>query len=301
MTLYLHIGAQKTGSTTIQSALSHDRKKLRRAGLVYPRSEPGDRNKVSHYNSFRGYFSLSRDSVAQTRSFVDRINRIEGDLLLSSEALSNWPVVVSGERPEDYWARKQDVLRQIRTDLAHKDVRVIFCIRERASYLKSLFKQHLKVLKAPSVSLETELRAFLAREVMRSDMQRQIRVWSELFGEVRVIDFDHHARAGTLLPAFVATLDRPLELTDVKRRNVSPDWTQLEYLRLRRTFGSEVLSLDDAPRTVRNRVGEKVQSVARRILADDKPPGSVAGKGDRFNLMADAMVRSVIDEALAKA
>lgn len=241
MTLYLHIGAQKTGSTTIQAALSRDRAALRKAGLEYPEVEPGDPNKVSHYNSFRGFFTKQQAQIDSTRAFVRRINAMRGggDVLLSSEVLSNWPPSRPGEEAEAYWKRKRQVLLQIRDAFDDKDVRVILCIRERRSYLKSLFKQYMKVVVAPSISIDAELYTFLSHTLIRSDLEREARLWGEVFGDVRVIDFDRH-KDGSLLTAFVATLDRPIALREATRWNVSPDWTDLECLRIQRCFGTEL-------------------------------------------------------------
>lgn len=265
MTLYLHIGAQKTGTTTIQAALDHGRARLQEVGLHYPEVEPGDRNKVSHYNSLRGFFSHDTQHISSTRSFLERINGLDGDVLLSGEALSNWPAVKPGQTPDDYWARKQDLLSRMRESIADPDVRIIFCIRERRSYLKSLFKQHLKVQKRPSSSIEDELRGFLRREVVRSDMQRQVHVWQQVFGEVRVIRFDDHARDGSLLKAFMQQIDRDLPLQDVEPRNVSPDWTDLELRRIGVTFGVKKPAIPVVPEA-RTQFNEATEAMVRRMI-----------------------------------
>ena len=272
MTLYLHIGAQKTGSTTIQEALYRNRGALLRAGLTYPEVQADDKNKVSHYNSLRGFFTRQKDQIADTDAFISRVNGIEGDVLLSSEALSNWPPLAPRETAAQYWARKQTILEGIRDRLAQRRVKVIYCVRERTAYLKSLFKQHLKVLQRPSLSIEDELDGFLKREVVRSDTARQAEIWRKVFGNVGIIDFDEHARAGTLLDAFVERLDRQVDLRDVEVRNVSPDWTELELTRISRTY-----QLDPPARLIgkagpgperREQVNTMIEAmVARRIKA----------------------------------
>lgn len=270
MTLYLHIGAQKTGTTTIQAALSHSRNRLRQAGLTYPDVEPDDLNKVSHYNSLRGFFTRQADQIASTRSFVQRVNGISGDVLLSAEALSNWPAYKPDQTADAYWIAKQRILMKMREDIKDPDVKVIFCIRERASYLKSLFKQHLKVLERPSTSIEDELRGFLRREMVRSDMQRQVRVWQKVFGEVRVIRFDDHAKDGSLLSTFMRQIDRDLQLDDVERRNVSPDWTDLEMRRIQRTMDLGRDSAVPSP-TARERFNGIVETMVRRLIDAELP------------------------------
>ncbi len=265
MTLYLHIGAQKTGSTTIQEALYNNREVLQAAGLEYPEVEPDDTNKVSHYNSFRGFFTRQKDQIASTERFLERINQIDGDVLLSSEVLSNWPLINDKEEAAEYWLRKQLVLERLRERLAQKDVKIIYCVRSRASYLKSLFKQHLKVQTRPSLSLEIELRGFLKREIVRSDAKRQVKVWEKVFGDVRVIDFDKHARAGNLLEAFTQTLDHDITLPDAPVRNVSPDWTDLEARRVQLSFGYP--QLGEADPALREKFNEATEEMVRRTIA----------------------------------
>lgn len=268
MTLYLHIGAQKTGTTTIQAALAHSRDRLRAVGLTYPEVEPEDTNKVSHYNSLRGFFTRQSDQIASTQAFMRRVNAISGDVLLSAEALSNWPLFKPDQGADAYWIAKQRILVRMREEIRDPDVKVIFCIRERRSYLKSLFKQHLKVLDRPSTSIEDELRGFLRREVVRSDMERQVRVWQKVFGEVRVIRFEDHAKDGSLLAAFMRQIDRDLVLEDVERRNVSPDWTDLEMLRVRRTMGlPPATRKDPAPAPdARNRFNDMIEHLVRQMI-----------------------------------
>lgn len=265
MTLYLHIGAQKTGSTTIQAALAQSRDLLREFGLNYPESEPDDLEKASHYNCFRGYFSQRQDQAELTGRFVSRVNDLPGDVLLSSEALSNWPAYRSSDTAATYLARKHACLAAMRADLAATDIKVILCIRERRSYLKSLFKQHLKIQRRVSLSIESELASFLAQELPRSDMRKQIPLWEALFGKVRVIDFDRHAADGSLLPAFVSALDRHFELPAAGVRNISPDWTALELRRLSVSLGIDAALEADSEKAFE--FNRKVEDIVDRTIA----------------------------------
>lgn len=261
MTLYLHIGAQKTGSTTIQAAVHQNRAALQDLGLFYPEVEPGDANRVSHYNSMRGFFSPQVPEIEATKSFVARVNRLPGDVLISSEVISNWPGLKHGEADDAYWARKKDILIAMRQAFTQDDIQIILCVRRRHSYLKSLFKQHLKMLARPSLSIEDELRGFLRREILRSDLQRQADLFKEVFGTVHVIDFDEHARQGTLLSAFTAILGRDIDLRDAEVKNVSPDWTDLEMNRLAISLGVKGgRNIDDTLRHAFNEGIEKLVS-----------------------------------------
>ncbi|MDF3607918.1 hypothetical protein PE067_18300 [Paracoccus sp. DMF-8] len=154
---------------------------------------------------------------------------------------------------------------QIREQIKDPHVRIIFYTRERPSYLKSLFKQHLKVLMAPSSSIENELRAFLGRAIIHSDMERQTRIWREVFDDVRVIRFEDHAGSRNLLASFMKEVDRDLSFDISAPRNVSPDWAELELRRIKLIFG--VRQLPDPDPEKRARFNEMIEAKVTAMIA----------------------------------
>ncbi|AGT09486.1 hypothetical protein [Paracoccus aminophilus] len=265
MTLYIHIGAQKTGSTTIQAALAANREALQAHGLIYPEVEENDPNKVSHYNSLRSFFSQSDVESAALNPFVQRINKLKGNVLISAEALSNWPRLRPQEAESVYWQRKRAALVKLRAALAAEDVKIVMCMRERASYLKSLFKQHLKIFKRPSISIDEMLADFLRHEIYRSNLVKQRAAWAEIFGEVRTIDFDAH-QDGSLIPAFMRAVDCSFVPREVEIKNVSPSWADLEKRRMQVTLGLNAeATIDPAKSAEYSALIE--QRVCRRITA----------------------------------
>lgn len=237
--LYIHIGAQKTGTTTIQKAIYDNRAQLLKHGLRYVDVLPEDTNKVSHYNSVRGFFSAAQDQVEHTRKFVAQINDPEQDYLISAENLSNWPAGLQSHAASDYVALKRKCLVDIKAAFVGHEVTVIFCVRNRSDYLKSLFKQHLKVNLQMSRSLDHSLHQFLRRELVRSDFAQEAALWQEVFPKVREINFDAH-KSGTLIAAFLEAIDRPgIVLADVVDQNISPDWTSLEARRVLISTGAK--------------------------------------------------------------
>lgn len=239
MTLYLHIGSQKTGTTTLQEAFYQNRDTLIQHGITYPEVEPDDENKVSHYNSVRGFFSDTAEDQSATERFVKRVNSINGDVLISAECLSSWPAKRADEDSAKYWRRKLSTLKVIRDAFEDKDVKVIFYIRDKLEFLKSLFNQHLKVSIHATRSLDGALANFLALEVIKTDYESQIEVWREVFGDVIVLEYEKYKSDG-LIPSFMNALGRDIQLQEPERMNQSQDWAQLEARRVSVTFGCDV-------------------------------------------------------------
>lgn len=261
--LYVHIGAQKTGSTTIQKALYDNRAQLLKHGLRYVDVLPEDTNKVSHYNSVRGFFSTAQDQIEHTRKFVSQINDPGLDYLISAENLSNWPAGPPGHAADDYVALKRKCLVDISAAFARHEVTVVLCVRNRSDYLKSLFKQHLKVNLQMSRSLDHSLHQFLNCELVRSDFAQEAALWQEVFPKVREIDFDAH-KSGTLIAKFLEAIDRSrIELADVVDQNISPDWTSLEARRVLISTGAKQGEPDPAKR---ERFNEIVETYVSNII-----------------------------------
>lgn len=140
---------------------------------------------------------------------------------------------------------------------------VVLCVRNRSDYLKSLFKQHLKVNLQMSRSLDHSLHQFLNRELVRSDFAQEAALWQEVFPKVREIDFDAH-KSGTLIAKFLEAIDRSrIELADVVDQNISPDWTSLEARRVLISTGAKQGEPDPAKR---ERFNEIVETYVSNII-----------------------------------
>ncbi|WP_335949700.1 sulfotransferase domain-containing protein [Salipiger bermudensis] len=239
MTIYIHIGAQKTGSTTLQQAVFNNKEHLLKSGLLYPDVLPGDSNKVSHYNSVRGLFSENAAEVYETKQFFKSIEGFSGDILISAENLSNWPAVEA----DMYEAKKRAALQGLKELVGGANVKVIFCVRDRVEYLKSLFKQHLKVNKEVSRSVDQSLHRFLRRELVRSDFGKEAEMWRDAFGTVSIIDYDRYKRGG-LIEAFCGEIGYGFSDSNVENKNISPNWAALEARRIGLSLGPVGVPLD---------------------------------------------------------
>ncbi len=137
-TLFLHIGAQKTGTTSIQMFLSQNQAALRQHGFVYP--DPGkvrigldDHNHGHLPLSLVGYWRDPGYQLSRKEAWGDLRSlyfESEGHLLISTELLFTPQIVPH--------------LRFIKRMLRGIDVKVIVYLRRQDIFVQSVYKQRLK-------------------------------------------------------------------------------------------------------------------------------------------------------------
>jgi hypothetical protein len=87
--LYLHCGWLKTGTTSLQTALSRHQESLARAGVVYPDDWKGSGTTAHH--ELADVLGRARRSDAAFDEFGRWLaNHADVDVLLSTESLTNW-------------------------------------------------------------------------------------------------------------------------------------------------------------------------------------------------------------------
>lgn len=122
--LFLHIGAQKTGTTYIQKSLFDHRAELEASGICYP----------DLFFAYYGHHDLSNhytfnEEIAGFRGSLTRLQQIEGKVILSSENLSD--------------AAQESVCR-MSVDLACQDTVVVYYLRRPTNRLVSLWHERVK-------------------------------------------------------------------------------------------------------------------------------------------------------------
>ncbi len=236
MTLYLHIGSPKTGTTSIQRFFGANRTLLRKNGFVYPKF-PGIENhtKLATYAHEEGYHPNdlragvnSPETRADFRrrfaaTFRERLQETEGHLLFSSEhcgALLN---------SEQEIAILHDLLAQAKTG-----IKVIFYARQQVEFLASQYSTNIingriDALRYPSPNnIERNFNYYAL-----------LRRWESVFGREAIIArvFDRSKLAGGdvvrdicevigLSERAFAAASRP------ERLNESLDGETIEFMRL---------------------------------------------------------------------
>lgn len=146
-TVYLHLGTNKTGTTTIQRFMSDNYEALMNNGLLYPqelrKNNNGNREIAHHYFSYLFYpegkgplkFSVTeRDAILSSlyEQYVQEVSETAcGEILISSEA---FPVNL----------KNTDVLYRMRDFFKDSIVKIVLYIRRQDEYAVSRYYQHMK-------------------------------------------------------------------------------------------------------------------------------------------------------------
>ncbi|MBA2444033.1 MAG: hypothetical protein H0V49_01710, partial [Nocardioidaceae bacterium] len=130
-TIYLHVGAPKTGTTYLQDVLGQNRRQLARAGVAFPGSGP-----LEHYHAaldLRGIRFGGYDDPAVPGAWEK----------LSSKALDakSDRVVISHEVLA---GATQDEIERVEANLAGHDLHVIYGARDLARQLPAVWQESLK-------------------------------------------------------------------------------------------------------------------------------------------------------------
>lgn len=127
----LHIGTHKTGTTAVQNALAHNRRLLRRHGIVYPelgRGQPAHHGLAALWNSSVASYEPPGGAEAAWRALARDHARGDATLLLSSEELSR-----------NYGPNRVDFrfMREVLQGFERIDV--ICVLRDQVSFLQSVY------------------------------------------------------------------------------------------------------------------------------------------------------------------
>jgi hypothetical protein len=131
-TIYLHIGAHKTGTSAIQAALNAEGRRLRYHGIFYN----------------RGFYQLGK--VLGTRSPLpgDERDRLRHEMDTKLRSRPERIIIGSsegffGDLFQTY-ANIRSVADDLRAILAGHDVRIVACIRRQDDFVQSVYHQYVK-------------------------------------------------------------------------------------------------------------------------------------------------------------
>jgi hypothetical protein len=216
MTIFLHIGTHKTGTTAIQRHLGRNADFYASHGLWYPREAellPGGRDAPTHLNIARSldYSSkLKPYSQAQLQDMAEALrerSKHHAHTIISAEAF--WRIgfgrIDADDDSEQMWKRKVENVERIRRLLGSEaDVEVVCVIRERAAYLQSSYSEFI-LATFYHKSIHKFLRSF--RHV--ADYQRQLKAWQQHF-PVRTLSYEKLSDHQDITKPFLHQLVGPI-------------------------------------------------------------------------------------------
>ena len=188
MKLILHAGTHKTGTTSVQRALSGNFFWLQERGFLYPELTDG---KSCHNQFARRIATAAKGSVEASRDELMRATDSRYVTILSAEQFSA-RILSHGRRhwhgfdQPDYWDRKQEFLARVRRVLRDFDeITFHICFRPHDEYAASLYTTNLT-----SHKIDWSFQEFLERCAPIFDYKRQLESFRSAFDEVRVISFN---------------------------------------------------------------------------------------------------------------
>jgi hypothetical protein len=179
--LILHIGTMKTGSTTIQHLLSHNRDELAAQGVHYPQGPANHLLLAFMFTSNPGIYSNFGAAIWKGMEPAQRLARYNTQFQTEMSALppSINRVIVSSEQFSQSVLKQEDMTRlrdYLRT--LFDDITVVVYLRRQDAHFASLYAQRLRTGMGRKPSFDV-----LRRQVENYDYAEMLDNWAEVFGE----------------------------------------------------------------------------------------------------------------------
>lgn len=236
--IVFHIGAPKTGTTSIQNFLSHNKRRLLRGGVLYSRTA----------NAQSSDHRLAAASVGKLEAAESCEKTCNEDLGLGSfpawvsfKQMLRYSVqetlLVSSEK--FYRFPRPDLIREFLGDHSYK---IILYLRRQDDFLESFYQQTVKgYMMRQTLTIDQWIEGRLSNEIGLWNYWNIVRRWVDGFGKKNVVVklFADEIESG-LEMGFVKEFGfsdsslRSFEIpsiSDSQKRNVSMDIRCLEYLR----------------------------------------------------------------------
>ncbi len=220
MTLYLHVGAHKTGTTTIQQFSSAKRQLLLEKGLYYPDfTEIGRPTAAGHHpfaHAIAGQATKPPFLESEIDAFIELCARQgrERDVLVSAEAIFRHVIGVGGfsEAHRAYVEQLAARLRPI------PDIIPIVCLRRQDNFAASMVQEQIK-----TTTMTRLLPQFAADNAEFMDFEAQIALFESAFGSAKVLIYEHLMAGDGLIRNFFRELGMSLseDEADFKAFNLS--------------------------------------------------------------------------------
>jgi len=145
--IYLHIGYNKTGTSTLQNTFFRQKAVLAKHGLLYPTKCRGKRRSPAHHalsESILYGLGESLPHLATTSMYKEFSVKYFWDLLIEEIEQSDCTnVFISSESFINLRGREEQI-EQIRTFLEGYDVKILIYLRRQPEFLEAAYNQSIK-------------------------------------------------------------------------------------------------------------------------------------------------------------
>jgi hypothetical protein len=299
MPLVIHVGTQKTGTTSIQKFAAAHRPELRSRGLWYPSfREIGQFGHYAHHDFAHALADQGkRLDLALARTFVDAIeqNRRDGEVvLISAEPFYRHvlhPSAGEGAAGEDYWTARRRYIARMREFFPATDVRIVICLRRQDAFARSCYQEFVR-----STRHDKGFEDFVVRAKELLDYRRNLDLLAEVFPRVDVLVFERLIADGQLVNRFFAHLGVNIGgLAVPERANPSLPFDLVEFKRSLNGTGMSDAAL--------KRVGRLLPDIAAAHQAtlapeyDWAPPERLRAFQATFDAENEAIARDYLGES----
>lgn len=223
--LYIHIGAHKTATTTIQRTCWQERATLAQHDVLYPETN------IYHFGHHRLAFALKSRRDPKRGDIPDFEEEMEA-LRNAIERADQSRILISSEA---FFVMHRAKLKRLRAGLDGIDVRVIAFVRRQDDYLLSLYNQNARMV---GNDFNRPLRSHVANprgiggEI---SFLRWLNLWREAFGADAIHLLRYEDRDPLAAALDIVGLPEGL-ITARNRVNVSPPAMVVEAVRLSKRF-----------------------------------------------------------------
>ena len=257
--LFIHIGAHKSGSSSIQQFMSLNAESLQTHGIHYPYLGGPGRAQHILAQQLRNEGPSSRGIQAWStlRTFAD--SRPDVKIVLSSEVFETL---------------RSDEIVEIGKRLSGVPVTIMIYIRQTAETLPSRYSQLTKT----GINFRNFDEFYIHNRPRPGTFGRHFQMWADVFGwdSLRIRDLDKRSlTGGSLIDDFLSALD--LSVSDLSGSyvagltpaNASPSWKTIELLRTLFTAVSDEVDRDPTNQNrVRRDLGSLFSRTCLKIMSD---------------------------------
>lgn len=264
MSLVIHVGTHKTGTTTLQRFAAANRAELRSRGLWYPSyTEMG---LFDHYAHHHLAFALAEEpgkklTASEAGKFVEYIDdnrKRDETVLISAEPLYRLTLDLDRKQHKwrsasaAYWAARDRFIARLREAFPFEDVQILICLRRQDAFAKSVYQERIKVTK-----FSDSFATFLHKERSIFDYLGQVEIFARHFDNIRIVTFESLVGTGDLHSAFFDLLGADISFSD--KRPVTNVSLPIEFVEFKRLLNKTQISRESA-----DKIGKKLLGLAQK-------------------------------------
>lgn len=186
MRLILHVGAHKTGTTSIQKFLRKNELTLKKHNIIYPNFDIiGKPKKYAHHELSHAIASKSNIlTYANAKSFINKCHELYSDKTVIISAEPFYRHFISQSDSFNIWRAKETYIKRV-ADLFGEDIEITFVFRRQDSFAASLYQENVKVNRY-SKSFDN----FIIDFSYYFNYYRNVKLWSKYFKKINVYTFE---------------------------------------------------------------------------------------------------------------